>query len=365
MVNFGMFHLLDEARTANFDAAVSYLLQQPWVVFSCQIQKATDKQLKVSTLQFATEGGEVYIFDCLALGVQAIHEHGLAWLLQSPTLKKIMYSSDNTAAALWRQLRVQVVNAVDLQALTTPPTQWPSFDKANTDASSDMYTNFTDFSESTLARSGPMAISRQKPKFSALLTPPSTSNLHRAGQKTHHVSVDANSQKSGRAGQESPQAVLDLMLDELESDALSSPCNIVHHFTSEPPPPRPSVQRSGPPKQGRGRCSSMGSMSLLDSMQLMELPILPGQQCYLPPVSSACKHYSLCARCTCLMHAAWHSGLAVPVAHGCSVRLACCMCLLMYNSCIEHKSLLAKTCQSCRLHATCCVALCIDCAFTT
>ncbi|KAL3136912.1 hypothetical protein ABBQ32_006519 [Trebouxia sp. C0010 RCD-2024] len=277
MVNFGMFHLLDKARTASFNTAVNCLLQQPWVVFSCQIQTATDKQDKVSTLQFATEGGDVYIFDCLALGVQAIHEHGLAWLLQSPTLRKIMYSSDNTAAALWRQLRVQVVNAVDLQALTTPPNQWPSFNKACTDVRSDMHQHFTGFSDSTLARSCPIPISTQEPKLLAGLTPTSISNLHRAGQKTHHVSVDANSQKSGRGGHESPQAVLDLMLDELESDALSNPCDILYHFTSEPPAPPPSVQRSGASKQGRGRCSSMGSMSLLDSMQLMELPILPGE----------------------------------------------------------------------------------------
>lgn len=274
-----MFHLLDRARTASFNAAVSCLLQQPWVVFSCQIQTATDRQLKVSTLQFATAGGEVYIFDCLALGVQAIHEHGLAWLLQSPTLQKIMYSSENTAAALWRQLKVQVVNAVDLQALTTPPTQWPSFDKASTDASSDMHSNLRGLSHSALAQSGPVPISTQAAKCPAGLSPASFSNLHWAGHKTHHVSVDANSQKSGRSGHESPQAVLDLMLDELESDALSNPCDIVYNFTSEPPtPPPPSVQRSGPPKRGRGRCSSMGSMSLLDSMQLMELPILPGEQ---------------------------------------------------------------------------------------
>lgn len=125
-MNFGLFHLLDRTKTVDFDTAMTCLLQQPWVVFSCQIQSASDKQVRVSTLQFATAAGEVYIFDCLALGTQAIHEHGLAWLLQSPTVKKIMYSSNNTAAALWRQLKVQIDGAVDLQVLTAMPHQWPA-----------------------------------------------------------------------------------------------------------------------------------------------------------------------------------------------------------------------------------------------
>ena len=278
MVNLGMFHLLDRAKTASFNAAVSCLLQQPWVVFSCQIQTATDRQLKVSTLQFATAGGEVYIFDCLALGLQAVHEHGLAWLLQSPGLRKIMYSSDNTAAALWRQLRVQVAGAVDLQALTTPPNQWPSLDKANTDADTDR--NFGQISNSGPAWSAPVPISTQVPKCPPGHTSAGSGNLHRTGHKTHHVSVDANSQKSGRKGHESPQAVLDLILDDLESETLSSSSDIVYQFTSGPTVKPPStVQRLGSTasaKQARLRCSSMGSMSLLDSMQLMEVPILPG-----------------------------------------------------------------------------------------
>ena len=283
MVNLGMFHLLDRAQTASFNAAVDCLLQQSWVVFSCQMQTAADRQLKVSTLQFATAGGEVYIFDCLALGLQAIHEHGLAWLLQSPSLRKIMYSSDNTAAALWRQLRVQIAGAVDLQALTTPPNQWPSADKANTNAGSDMYRHYGDSSNAFLAQSAPVPISTQVSKGPAGQTSSGSSNLHNTVQNTHHVSVDANSQKSGRQGQESPQAVLDLMLDDLESEALSSPSDIVYEFTNESPArPAPVIQRSGTSmaKQARGRCSSMGSMSLLDSMQLMELPILPGKRTF-------------------------------------------------------------------------------------
>ena len=275
MVNLGMFHLLDRAKTASFNAAVNRLLEQPWVVFSCQIQMAADRQLKVSTLQFATAGGEVYIFDCLALGLQAVHEHGLAWLLQSPGLRKIMYSSDNTAAALWRQLRVQVAGAVDLQALTTLPDQ--QSDKANTDAGSDTERNFGNLYDSGLA---PVPISTQVLKHPAGHTSAGSNILCSTGQKTHHVSVDANSQKSGRKGHESPQAVLDLILDDLESETFSSPSDIVYQFPSEPiVTPPPTQQQSGSTtsaKQARLRCTSMGSMSLLDSMQLMEIPILPG-----------------------------------------------------------------------------------------
>ena len=276
-----MFHLLDRAKTATCSAAVNCLLEQPWVVFSCQVQMAADSQLKVSTVQFATAGGDVYIFDCLALGLQAVHEHGLATLLQSPGLRKIMYSSDNTAAALWRQLRVQVAGAVDLQALTTLPNQWPSPDKANTDAGSDSDSISEKPFHSGPARSAPVTISTQMLKRSAGHTSAGDSNLHSTGQKTHHVSVDANSQKSGRKGHESPQAVLDLILDDLESETLSSPSDIVYQFTSEPivrpPPARQQSGSTASAKQARLRCTSMGSMSLLDSMQLMEVPILPGE----------------------------------------------------------------------------------------
>lgn len=281
-----MFHLLDRPKTASFNAAITCLLQQPWVVFICQIQTAADRQLKVSTLQFATAGGEVYIFDCLSLGMQAVHEHGLAWLLQSPALKKIMYSSDNTAAALWRQLKVQIAGAVDLQALTTPPRESSSqsgeFDSAVFEPLSDLstYRNFAQ-SKSNLSASAPFPISTQMPK--RIAGQPQTSagsNLHSTVQATHHVCVDANSQKPGRKGHESPQAVLDLMLDDLESDALSNPHEMVYQFTKDPfarrSPSERQADNSWPPRQPRGRCSSIGSMSLLDSMQLMELPILPG-----------------------------------------------------------------------------------------
>lgn len=300
MVNLGMFHILDRARTASFNAAVDCLLQQPWVVFSCQIQMAADRQFKVSTLQFATVGGEVYIFDCLALGLQAVHEHGLAWLLQSPGLRKIMYSSEDTAAALWRQLRIQVAGTVDLQALTTPPNQWPSLDMAYTNAGSDTHRNLRELSSSALAASAPFSISTEVPKRPAGLTSASSSSFHGTGLKTHHVRVDANSQKSGRKGHESPQAVLDLILDDLECETVSSPDDIVYHFTNEPlARPTPTIQRSGSTasakqaRQARGRCSSMGSMSLLDSMQLMEVPILPGERhfvsyCLLPAMPVYC-----------------------------------------------------------------------------
>lgn len=301
MVNLGMFHILDRAKTASFNAAVDCLLQQPWVVFSCQIQMAADRQFKVSTLQFATAGGEVYIFDCLALGLQAVHEHGLAWLLQSPGLRKIMYSSDDTAAALWRQLRIQVAGTVDLQALTTPPNQWPSMDIAHTDAGSDTHKSFRELSSSPLAASAPFSISTQVPKRPTGSTSASSNNLHSTGQKTHHVRVDANSQKSGRKGHESPQAVLDLILDELECETVSNPDDIVYQFTNQPlARPPPTIQRSGSTasaKPARGRCSSMGSMSLLDSMQLMEVPILPGEQHFVTTFCLPCQSIVLLVLC--------------------------------------------------------------------
>ena len=308
MVNLGMFHLLDRARTASFSAAITCLLQQPWVVFSCQTQRATDRQLKVSTLQFATAGGDVYIFDCLALGLQAVHEHGLAWLLQSPHLKKIMYSSDNTAAALWRQLKIQIAGAVDLQTLTTPPQEWPSqsfdSDQACLTATSDSYRPFAPSRKSSLSASAPLLINTPATKHSV---PQSHAHAGRTSQTTHHVSVDANSQKSGRRGHESPQAVLDLMLDDLESETLSSPHDIVYEFTKAAPAGRSPSGQWLPP---RGRCSSIGSMSLLDSMQLMELPILPGMQssehvhntCFAAaPAWSSCFACSACSMTPAVM----------------------------------------------------------------
>ena len=345
MVNLGMFHLLDRAKTASFNTAINCLLEQPWVVFSCQIQMAADSQLKVSTLQFATAGGEVYIFDCLALGLQAFHEHGLAWLLQSPGLRKIMYSSHNTAAALWRQLRVQVAGAVDLQALTTLPDRRPSPDKANTDAGSATDRSFGKLSDSDLAWSAPVPISTQVLKRPAGHTSSGSSNLHSTGQKTHHVSVDANSQKSGRKGHESPQAVLDLILDDLESETLSSPSDIVYQFTSEPfVRPPPAIAQSGSTasaKQARLRCSSMGSMSLLDSMQLMEVPILPGKHpfcshCLLPAIPVWC-----IASGTRALHHAIHPGCRSKFG---SADVCCCcssaICFMVGdNGCVQqHQS---------------------------
>ncbi|DBB04632.1 TPA: hypothetical protein ACH3X1_012697 [Trebouxia sp. C0004] len=274
MVNFGMFHLLDRTKTVGFDTAMTYLLQQPWVVFSCQTQTASDKQVRVSTLQFATAAGEVYIFDCLALGTQAIHEHGLAWLLQSPTVKKIMYSSNNTAAALWRQLKIQIDGAVNLQVLTAMPHQWPalppSFDRSIADAISQCDTQATPLPATAPLPmyKSPMQLSTQSQTY------PDSSSQHAARKDVCHVRADASSQKSGRRGHESPQAVLDLILDDLESDALSSPDDIVYRFSRDSPSMRKS-DISCPPRQARGRCSSIGSMSLLDSMQLMEVPILP------------------------------------------------------------------------------------------
>jgi len=276
MVNFGLFHLLDRTKTVGFDTAMTCLLQQPWVVFSCQVQTASDKQVRVSTLQFATAAGEVYIFDCLALGTQAIHEHGLAWLLQSPTVKKIMYSSNNTAAALWRQLKVQIDGAVDLQVLTAMPHQWPalppSSDRSVANAISECETQAT-----PLPATAPLPIRKSPSQLSTQSRIYPDSSPHAARKDVCHVRADASSQKSGRRGHESPQAVLDLILDDLESDALSSPDDIVYQFSRD----SASIRRSDsfcPPRQARGRCSSIGSMSLLDSMQLMEVPILPGMQ---------------------------------------------------------------------------------------
>ena len=274
MVNFGLFHLLDRTRTVDFDTAMTCLLQQPWVVFSCQVQTASDKQVRVSTLQFATAAGEVYIFDCLALGTQAIHEHGLAWLLQSPTVKKIMYSSHDTAAALWRQLKVQIDGGVDLQVLTAMPHQWPALspgsERSIADAISECDTQATPLpaTASLPIRKSPSQLSTQSRIYP-------DSSQHASRKDVCHVRADASSQKSGRRGHESPQAVLDLILDDLESDALSSPDDIVYQFSRD----SASIRRSDsfcPPRQARGRCSSIGSMSLLDSMQLMEVPILPG-----------------------------------------------------------------------------------------
>ena len=345
MVNLGMFHLLDKAKSIDFSEAIACLLQQPWVVFSCQIQKAADRQLKVSTVQFATAGGEVYIFDCLTLGTQAIHEHGLAWLLQSPHLKKIMYSSDNTAAALWRQLKVQIAGTIDLQALTATPQHWPSLqygsDPAYLDFNSDNICSAS-APKSSLSASAPFPISTQVPK------PADGSILNSTHQTTHHVNVDANSQKSGRRGHESPQAVLDLMLDDLESEALSSSHEIVYEFTKEAPARRSSsLQPMGGSwlcKQPQGRCSSMGSMSLLDSMQLMELPILPGKQQLFVVCAQLSQEYPVlhAVHMSCIARYNWGRGVACcanTLQHMlCICCSTCCMSILRCSSDVHMKT---------------------------
>lgn len=308
MVNFGLYHLLDRSKTVNFNAAMTCLLQQPWVVFTCQTQATADRQLKVSTLQFATAEGEVYIFDCLALGTQAIHECGLAWLLQTPSIRKVMFSSDNTAAALWRQLKLQIAGAMDLQALTATPQHWPSLppgsDRSLTDAISEC-----DSLAGSPTTCLPLPILSKSPKPPSCIPP--ASNLHIPCP----ASVNASSQKSSSRGHESPQAVLDLMLDDLESDALSSPHNLVYQFTRDSPN-TPKSEDLWPPRQQRGRCSSIGSMSLLDSMQLMELPILPG---VLYGCTLCCAVLALVTRC------------AGPGRH---VTFECA--LIVFNSCCMH-----------------------------
>ena len=346
MVNFGLFHLLDRTKTVGFDTAMTCLLQQPWVVFSCQIQTASDKQVRVSTLQFATAAGDVYIFDCLALGTQAIHEHGLAWLLQSPTVKKIMYSSNNTAAALWCQLKIQVDGGVDLQVLTAVPHQWPalppSSERSIADAVSECDTQAT-----PLPTTAPLPINKSPMQLSTQSRIYPDSSQHVVRKDVCHVRADASSQISGRRGHESPQAVLDLILDDLESDALSNPDDIVYQFSRD----SPSTRRSDslcPPRQARGRCSSMGSMSLLDSMQLMEVPILPGMQMHsvfpylswhvseLPsrPFGIWLGHCT-CHHAICMLHdsqpvvllLSCYTSLRLPAYHMLGMRLTPCCCV--------------------------------------
>ena len=264
-----MFHLLDRPKTLSFNDAVACLLQQQWLVFSCQIQAAADKQLKLCTLQFATAEGQVYIFDCLALGTQVIHECGLAWLLQSHSVKKIMYSSENITKMLWRQLKVQIDGAVDLQVLSAMPEQWPSLppgsNKSLTDAISSS-SSWSTTNEAATPAALPSISSKQHRSFSK-------------GDSIRPVSVNASLRKTGSSGQESPQAVLDLVLDDLETDAMQGP-DLVYSFAKD----ASTGQKPDWQAKQRGRCSSMGSMSLLDSMQLMELPILPGE------LSQRCRH---------------------------------------------------------------------------
>ncbi|KAL0033093.1 hypothetical protein WJX79_002829 [Trebouxia sp. C0005] len=155
MVNFGMFHLLDRTKTVGFDTAMTCLLQQPWVVFSCQIQTASDKQWPA-----LPAGPDRSIADAI--------------------------SERNT------------------QATPTPPT-------------------------------GPLPINKSPMQLSTQSRIYPDSSQHVARKDVCHVRADASSQKSGRRGHESPQAVLDLILDDLESDALSSPDDIVYQFSRDSP----------------------------------------------------------------------------------------------------------------------------------
>lgn len=264
MVNFGMFHLLDKAKTSDINAAMTRLLQQNWVVFSCQTQYTAHKQLKVSTMQFATADGDVYIFDCIALGPEAVHECGLAWLLQSRSVKKIMYSSDNAAGALWRQLKVHIGGAVDLQALTAAPHQWPTLPAGSDAPLSD-----------AISECGSQISARHAPAQPLLATHASRRNYSKSssqyGSFDSHYLLD---QKPHRSGHESPQAVLDMMLDEFELDATSS--GPEDDIVCIMPKDGMRTQQSALTKHPEGRCSSLSSFTLLDSMQLMELPVLPG-----------------------------------------------------------------------------------------
>ena len=256
MVNFGMFHLLDRSKTPSFNEAIACLLHRQW-------RAAVDRQLKLSTLQFATAEGQVYIFDCMALGTQVIHESGLAWLLQSPSVKKIMYSSENTTKTLWRQLKVHIDGAVDLQILSAMPEQWPSLPPGSNKSLTDAISSSSSWSTTQEAATPATvsSISKQRRSFSK-------------GDNIRPVSVNASLRKTGSSGQESPQAVLDLVLDDLETDAMQGP-DLVYTFAKDAlTGQKPDCGFQPKP---RGRCSSMGSMSLLDSMQLMELPILPGK----------------------------------------------------------------------------------------
>ena len=265
MVNLGMFHLLDRPKTKDLNAAMTRLLQQTWVVFSCQIQYTARKQLRVSTMQFATEDGEVYIFDCISLGPEAIHDCGLAWLLQSRSIQKIMYSSDTAAGALWRQLKVHIGGAVDLQALTAAPHQWPTLPAGSDTPLSD-----------AISECGSQISARHAP-FQPLLTASRQINSKSSSQYGSFDSqqcVEQKHSKVARSGQESPQAVLDMMLDEFELDATSS--GPEDDIVCIVPKDNTRAQASAVTKQSKARCSSLSSFTLLDSMQLMELPVLPG-----------------------------------------------------------------------------------------
>lgn len=267
MVNLGMFHLLDRAKTVDLNTAMTRLLQQAWVVFSCQVQYTAQKQLKASTMQFAIADGDVYIFDCIALGPEAVHECGLAYLLQSRSVKKIMYSSDNAAGALWRQLKVHIGGAVDLQALTAAPQQWPTLPAGSDTPLSD-----------AISECGSQISARHAPAQPLLAA--SGCRQHYSKSSSQYGSFDSQQlvnqklSKAGRSGHESPQAVLDMMLDEFELDATSS--GPEDDIVCIVPKDGIRAQQSAVTKNPKGRCSSLSSFTLLDSMQLMELPVLPG-----------------------------------------------------------------------------------------
>lgn len=304
MVNLGMFHLLDRAKTAGISAAMTRLLQQAWVVFSCQTQYTARKQLKVSTMQFATADGDVYIFDCIALGPEAVHECGLAYLLQSRSVKKIMYSSDNAAGALWRQLKVHIGGAVDLQALTAAPHQWPTLPAGSDTPLSD-----------AISECGSQISAHHAPAQPLLAAPGFRQNYSKSSSQygsfdSQHL-LEQKHSKAVRAGHESPQAVLDMMLDEFELDATSS--GPEDDIVCIVPKDGLRAQQAAVTKHSKGRCSSLSSFTLLDSMQLMELPVLPGrltvQSAYstysvkLRSYSFACwkeSQYYVCMPLTCI-----------------------------------------------------------------
>ena len=180
-----------------------------------------------------------------------------------------MYSSDNAAGALWRQLKVHIGGAVDLQALTAAPQQWPSLpagcDAPLSDAISECASQ----------------ISAHHVPQQPLLAPPGSRRNYSASSSQYGSfdshKLEPKQAKAVRKGHESPQAVLDMMLDEFELDASSNGpeddivCIVPKEITRTQPIAR----------QPAGRCTSLSSFTLLDSMQLMELPVLPGGQVFI------------------------------------------------------------------------------------
>ena len=228
-------------------------------------------------MQFATADGEVYIFDCIALGPEAIHDCGLAWLLQANSVKKIMYSSDNAAGALWRQLKVHIGGAVDLQALTAAPQQWPSLPAGCDAPLSDAISECASYAS---AHHAPQQ---------ALLAPPGSRRNYSASSSQYgsfdSQKLELKQSKALRRGHESPQAVLAMMLDEFELDASSSgPEDDIVCIV-----PKEASRGQHAARQAAGRCTSLSSFTLLDSMQLMELPVLPGKH---TPVFGVCHHFA-------------------------------------------------------------------------